>query len=122
MWTVHGEPWQRWRFVKLPSGKELVMSEFCGLILTTENMPRDNSDVWLDSYRGFQQQQWAVSRSEDGYAFQIESAISAHALDAGKDPKIPASGENHNIESPSHPLIWSNWNGRCQEWTIARLP
>jgi hypothetical protein len=98
------------------------MSEHCGLVLTTDSPPGNRSWVWLDSYRGHSQQQWSVVPSDDGYAFQIESALSAHALDAGSNPRIPASGENHDIGDPSSPLIKTNSNGRCQEWTIARLP
>ncbi|MFC8529810.1 RICIN domain-containing protein [Nocardia sp. NPDC057227] len=120
MWTVHGDPWQRWRIIKLPSKKVLIASEIGGLVLTTENAPTDGSRVWLDSYRGYPQQQWQLTRSDDQRAFQIESVVSAHALDADYSAKLPAAGEGHSISDPSKPLMWTNWNGGCQQWTIAR--
>lgn len=122
LWTVHGEPWQRWRLVRLRNKRVLLMSDHGGLVLTTDSPPGDRSWVWLDSYRGYEQQEWNVTPSDDGCAFQIESATSAYALDARDHPRIPATGEDHAIADPSSPVMMRNANRRTQEWTIARLP
>jgi hypothetical protein len=107
---------------ELDGDRVMIESVHCGLALTTDNEPSDRSKIWLAAYRHDPGQQWRIRRSEDGHAFQIEGPTSTHVLDSDYGARIPATGEDHSIGDPTSLLMFTDWSGECQQWTIARLP
>lgn len=121
LWTVHGEPWQRWHLRRANASHIYIQSAHTGLVLTTSSARGNWAEVRLDTWRGADEQRWRVHRSTDGSAYQLSSGSTNFMLDAGDNVKIPAATEQRSVDDPDSPHLWENWSGRCQEWSIARL-
>jgi hypothetical protein len=111
LWTMHGLPWQRWYLNPVGRGPVPITCEKGGLALGTKGSPGDWSEVSLQTPTGVVGQQWRLHPTDDGAAFLVESAISAHALDATDSP-----------EDGTHPHLWSSHWAAWQQWVVARLP
>lgn len=121
LWTVHSEPWQRWRLRRAGRTHVYIQSVHCGLVLTATSSPANWAEVRLDTWRGADEQRWRVHQSVDGFAFQLSAGNSNFMLDSGDKAKVPAGTEERWVGDPDSPHLWENWGGRCQEWSIARL-
>ena len=122
LWTPHGLPWQQWRIEK--AGRQLIRitSVRSGLVLSTDRSCGDGSWVWQERDRDRVDQRWRLLPMKDRTAFVIETADSAHALDATTDPDVPASREDRSTNVPSSPILWSTHGAPWQQWIILRLP
>jgi hypothetical protein len=122
LWTPHGLVWQQWRLERVRGELVRVVSEGSGLLLTTDRVAGDGSWVWLERDRDRNDQMWRLRPTEDRAAFVVETAISEHALDAGQNPRLPASGGDHSISDPTSPHMWGTHWAPWQQWMIVRLP
>ena len=122
LWTVHALPWQQWRIKKVRDNMVKITSEHGGLALTTDQQVGDGSWLWLEEDIGLDSQLWRLHPTRDHGAFAIYSCRSAYALDATRAPNLPAAGENHDIDNPTAPIMWTNDWRSWQQWVITRLP
>jgi hypothetical protein len=122
LWTTHALPWQQWRIAQVDGDLVKITSEHGGLALTTDQEVGDGSWLWLEKDRGDDNQLWRLHQAKDRGAFAIYSQRSNYALDATRDPRLPAAHESHDIENPTPPLLWENRWDAWQQWIVSRLP
>jgi hypothetical protein len=111
LYTVHGLPWQRWNIRPAGQGTVTITAEHGGLALAAPRAPDDWSPLTLERTASEPHQRWRLRQTDDGSAFLIESAVSAHAIDATQEPT--------NLSSPH---LWSSHWAAWQQWVICRLP
>lgn len=111
LWNAHGGPCQRWYVRSVARGQVKLLSELENLALAAEGTPGEWTPIHLERPSDSRHQLWKLRPTDDGVAFLIESALSAHAFDAGRDPEIERE-----------PALWASHWASWQQWVIARLP